>query len=167
MFQAGKLMLGVVGGGVLLGTALAGLAHPVPKAAPEAPWGQLGNTQIAYDPDYRYIEPLPEDLSPHSLPDGYAPAFASSELDLQWQADAIQPRFDDERLVPVHYMTAQAGDAVAPPTSMPNPAEQAAQAEDAADEARQAEAPAADQPGASAGEPHFIQVAAAFSGELY
>jgi hypothetical protein len=87
MLYAGKLMLTVVGGGALLGSLLGSFANPVMKEGPDAPWGERLGARIHAAASTGYIEPLPEDLTPPTVPDSYAPAFALTELPELWQPD--------------------------------------------------------------------------------
>ena len=83
---------GVLSGGVLLGALLGTFANPVMKPAPEPAWAGMLQPQVAAgSASYGYTEALPEDLSPRDLPDGYAPAFAFSEVDDLWSPDFRMP----------------------------------------------------------------------------
>lgn len=94
MAYAGKLMLMIVPGGILLGSALGTFADPVMKAAPGSPWGEHVASAISGGSSSPYIEPLPENLNPPAA-DGYAPAAAFTELPEPWQADFPAPQFAD------------------------------------------------------------------------
>jgi hypothetical protein len=76
MLTASKWVLGIVTGGLLLGTLLGKAADPDMKEAP-APWWQLtGRGDVAASDDYQLV-----DLRPPSLPGGYRP-------DLDYNAEA-------------------------------------------------------------------------------
>lgn len=102
MIHLGRLSLagtGIVVGGVLLGSALASFAHPLPKASEPAPWEATLHPRIAVG-EVREAEPsLPEDLYPASLPSSYAPEIAFSEL--RWAADVRTPQPDDDVSAPL------------------------------------------------------------------
>jgi hypothetical protein len=88
----GKLSLagsGIVLGGVLLGTALAAFANPVPKPMAPPPWDPLLHPAIAAGDSAGYYPSGPEDLYPRNLPDGYAPAVAFTELN--WRDIKLPP----------------------------------------------------------------------------
>ncbi len=74
----GKMALGVLAGGVALGTMLGAAANPVMKQAPEQPWRNAFQAPVATGAAYILIEAGPEDLSPYK--DSYAPTWAREEL---------------------------------------------------------------------------------------
>jgi hypothetical protein len=78
MHVLGKLALGVVAGGLGLGTILGAAANPVMKQPPEQPWRDALLAPVVAEADYVIIEAGPEDLSPY--PDRYAPTWAREEL---------------------------------------------------------------------------------------
>lgn len=76
MLTAGKWVMGIVMGGLLLGTLLGKAADPDMKEAP-TPWWQLtGRDDVAAADDYQLVE-----TRPPSLPGGYRP-------DLDYNAEA-------------------------------------------------------------------------------
>ena len=82
MTSFGKLPLaglGIVAGGLLLGTALAGFANPSPKAAPAPPWAGQVEPPVTAAAPITYVS-YPQDLNPPNLVDGYAPAIAFTQM---------------------------------------------------------------------------------------
>jgi hypothetical protein len=99
MVYAGKLMLAIVGGGAMLGSLLGSFASPVMKPGPASPWGNLAGSSLSAEATAAYIEPLPENLTPPTVPDGYAPAIAFTELPELQPPEVSIPSFaeyDDE-----------------------------------------------------------------------
>lgn len=81
----GRMALGVLAGGVALGTILGAAANPVMKHAPEEPWRGMLQAPVAADPGYRImVEAPPQDLSPYR--DSYAPTWAREEL-ADWEPE--------------------------------------------------------------------------------
>jgi hypothetical protein len=89
---------GIVTGGLVLGAALAAFANPLPKAPEPAPWEGTLHPQIAAGDAQPYYQSLPEDLYPANLPQGFAPAVASSEI--KWPAQ-FAPRFAEPAPLPM------------------------------------------------------------------
>jgi hypothetical protein len=89
----GKLMLGIVSAGTLIGLLLGSFANPVMKPGPASPLGQEVASVGYATASSPYIEALPEDLTPPTVREGYAPAIAFTELPEIWSADFPAPRF--------------------------------------------------------------------------
>ncbi|MEO6042112.1 MAG: hypothetical protein ABIP41_09435 [Croceibacterium sp.] len=98
MIHLGRLSIvgsGIVFGGVTLGAVLAAFVNPLPKAAEPPPWRQMLYPQVAVG-DVQPYNSMPEDLAPPSMPDGYAPAIAYTEL--RWPVGG-EPREREEPAV--------------------------------------------------------------------
>ena len=94
MFLTGRLPLvasSIIVGGVLLGSALATFARPVPIEPQPAPWQGMLHPAIQASEYQPYPISYPEDLSP---PDSYAPPIAFTTLKW-WPADLRLPRTPD------------------------------------------------------------------------
>ncbi len=92
----------VVVGGVLLGSALASFARPVPIEPQPAPWEGMLHPQIQAGESYGYYSSPPEEVY---IPDRYAPDIAFTTLKW-WPADLRQPR--DANYAPPPLPAAQA-----------------------------------------------------------
>ncbi|HEY6813938.1 MAG TPA: hypothetical protein VI168_00230 [Croceibacterium sp.] len=75
MLTLGKTALAIAGGGILLGTLLGSVAHPVMKRPPEPTWGHLLQGRDTAD-ETGEAEAFIASFDPYMGPDSYAPAFA-------------------------------------------------------------------------------------------
>lgn len=82
MVPAGWKMLGLLvmlAGGTGLGAVLATFVDPVPRQPDPWPTQLSGRPEFSGAQSYRFVEVGPEDLSPPSLPDSYAPGWADDD----------------------------------------------------------------------------------------
>lgn len=84
VIAAGWKVLGLLAAGTGLGSVLASFVDPVPRQ-PERPSALASaRPDLSAASSYQFVEIGPENLSPPSLPDGYAPGWASGDKGV-WQ----------------------------------------------------------------------------------
>ena len=148
----GKIALGVVAGGVALGTMLGAAANPVMKMPAEQPWQGALQAPVLADAGYSVqFEAPPQDLSPYQ--DSYAPTWAREEL-TDWEPEYpawTYGEFVDEPLED----TFAVEDASIDAQQVANAAEAAASPRISPEPVMPADLPSAVQPDASASHPRM------------